>query len=595
MTSAVMEERTLVKGGEFLLEETPVEQVFIPEEFTEEQRMIAQTTESFVKNELLPHLEEIEHQNFELMIDLMRKAGELGLLAANIPEKYGGLGLDEMSGVLIMEKLAGVASYNTAHGAHTGIGTEPIVYFGTEAQKRKYLPKLATGEWIAAYALTEPGAGSDAMGGKTRADVSPDGMHYLINGQKMWITNSSFANLFITFAKVDGEHMTGFIVERNSPGFTVGKEEKKMGIKGSSTCALNFDNVPVPVENLLGEIGKGHKIAFNSLNLGRLKLAAGCVGGCKLSVTNSVQYAKDRHQFGKAIAEFGLIKHKLGEMAIRAWVNESIIYRVTRLIDEALDGIDVDDTKAQMKAIEEYAIECAISKVMASEAIDYVVDEMVQIFGGNGYSQEYPAERAYRDARINRIFEGTNEINRLLTTGMLLRRAVKGELALIPAAKRLRDELLAFPSLEEESYELLGAEKKVVANSKKVALLLAGTAMQKYMEALTEEQEIVGAISDTIMEIFAMESALLRTLKLVDTRGEEASRVPVDITQTYINDAIERIEGHAKRALAAMSEGDDLKMLLAALRRLTKHTPINTVAARRRIADTMIQAGRYTL
>lgn len=595
MASAMLEEKTLIKGGEFLLEETPPEQVFIPEEFTEEHRMIAQTTEAFVKNELFPNVEEIEHQNFELIIDLMRKAGELGLLSANIPEKYGGLGLDEMSGVLIMEKLAGVASYNTAHGAHTGIGTEPIVYFGTEEQKRKYLPKLATGEWIAAYALTEPGAGSDALGGKTRADLSPDGRHYILNGTKMWITNSSFANLFITFAKVGGEHFTAFIVERTSPGFTVGKEEKKMGIKGSSTCALNLDNVPVPVENLLGEIGKGHKIAFNSLNLGRLKLAAGCVGGCKLSFSRALEYAMDRHQFGKAICQFGLIKHKLGEMVIKTWVHETMLYRVTRLIDEALEGIDVDDTEAQMKAIEEYAIECAINKVMASEALDYVVDEMVQIFGGNGYSQEYPAERAYRDARINRIFEGTNEINRLLTTSMLLRRAVKGELALIPAAKRLRDELLAFPSLEEETDELLGAEKKVVANSKKIALLLAGIAMQKYREALAEEQEIVGAISDTVMEIYAMESALLRTLKLVATRGEEASRVPIDITQTYINDAIERIEGHAKRALAAMVEGDELKMQLAALRRLTKHTPINTVAARRRIAEAMIQAGRYTL
>ncbi|MBI3952239.1 MAG: acyl-CoA dehydrogenase family protein [Acidobacteria bacterium] len=590
-----MEEKTLVKGGAFLLEEAPPEQVFTPEEFTDEHRMIAQTTEAFMKNELLPNAEEIEHQNFELVIDLLRKAGGLGLLSAGIPEKYGGLGLDKISGMLIMERLAGVGSYSAAHGAHTGIGTEPIVYFGTEEQKHRYLPKLATGEWIAAYALTEPEAGSDALAGKTRADLSPDGRHYILNGTKMWITNSSIANLFITFAKVNGEQFTAFIVERNSPGFTIGKEEKKMGIKGSSTCALNLDNVPVPVENVLGEIGKGHKIAFNSLNLGRLKLAAGCVGGCKLSFNSALQYAKDRRQFGKAIAEFGLIKHKLAEMVIQAWVHESMLYRVARLIDEALEGIDVDNTDAQMKAIEEYAVECAINKVMASEALDYVVDEMVQIFGGNGYSQEYPAERAYRDSRINRIFEGTNEINRLLTTGMLLRRAVKGELALIPAAKRLRDELLAFPALEEESDELLGAEKKIVANSKKVALFIAGTAMQKYMEALTDEQEIVGAISDTVMEIYAMESALLRTLKLVEARGEEANRLPIDITQTTISDAIERIEAAAKRALAAMSEGDELKMQLAALRRLTKHIPINTVAARRRIADAMIQAGRYTL
>jgi alkylation response protein AidB-like acyl-CoA dehydrogenase len=590
-----MEQKTPIKGGGFLLEEASPERVFTPEEFTEEHRMIAQTTEEFMKNELLPNAEEIEHQNFELVVDLMRKAGELGLLGAGIPEKYGGLGLDETSSVLIMEKLSGVGSYNTAHGAHTGIGTEPIVYFGTEEQKRKYLPRLATGEWIAAYALTEPGAGSDARGGKTRADLSSDGRYYILNGTKMWITNSAFAHLFTTFAKVDGEHFAAFIVERKTPGLTVGKEEKKMGIKGSSTCALNFDNVHVPVENLLGEIGQGHKIAFNCLNLGRLKLAAGCVGGSKLSFNRALEYARDRHQFGKAICQFGLIKHKLAEMVIRAWVNESMIYRVTRLIDDALEGIDVDATEARMKAIEEYAIECAITKVMASEALDYVVDEMVQIFGGNGYSQEYPAERAYRDARINRIFEGTNEINRLLTTGMLLRRAIKGELPLMAAAKRLKDELLAFPSLEEDTDELLGLEKKVVANSKKAALFLAGTAMQKYMEALSEEQEILGAISDTVMEIYAMESALLRTLKLAANRGEAAARVQIDVTRTYINDAIERIEGYAKRALAAMSEGDELKMQLAALRRLTRHIPINTVAARRRIADTMIEAGRYTL
>jgi alkylation response protein AidB-like acyl-CoA dehydrogenase len=584
-----------MKGGEFLLTGAPVEQVFIPEEFTEEHRMIAQTTEAFLKNELLPHIEEIEHQNFELTIDLVRKAGQLGLLAANIPEKYSGLGLDKMSGMLIMEKLAGVGSYNTTHGAHTGIGTEPIVYFGTEEQKRKYLPKLGTGEWIAAYALTESGSGSDALGAKTRADLTPDGKYYVLNGTKMWITNSTFANLFIVFAKVNGEHFTAFIVERDTPGFTVGKEEKKMGIKGSSTCGLNLDNVHVPVENVLGEIGKGHKIAFNSLNLGRLKLAAGTVGGCKTAFNHALQYATDRHQFGKSISEFGLIKHKLGEMVVRAWVNESMVYRTTKLIDEALEGIDVDNTQAQMDAIEEYAIECAINKVMASEGLDFVVDEMVQIFGGNGYSQEYPAERAYRDSRINRIFEGTNEINRLLTTGILLRRAVKGDLPLIPAAKALRDELLAFPGLEEESDEVLAAEKKIVANSKKVALLLAGTAMQKYMEALTEEQEIVGAISDTIMEIYAMESALLRTQKLVAQRGEAANQAPITITRVYINDAIERVESHGKRALAAMAEGDELKMLLAALKRLTKHTPINTIAARRYLADTMLQAGRYTL
>jgi alkylation response protein AidB-like acyl-CoA dehydrogenase len=591
----MMAEKTVVQGGGFLLEEASPEQVFIPEEFSDEHRMIAQTSEEFVKNDLYPHAEEIEHQNFELMRDLLRKAGQLGLLAAGIPEKYGGLGLDKMSVVLITEKLAGTGSFSTTLGAHSGIGTEPIVYFGTEEQKRKYLPGLAAAELIGAYALTEAEAGSDALSGKTRADLSPDGRHYILNGTKMWITNSGFADTFIVFAKVGGEQFTGFIVERNTPGLTIGKEEKKMGIKGSSTCALNLDNVMVPVENVLGEIGKGHKIALNTLNLGRLKLAAGCVGGAKRTFDKALEYAKDRRQFGKAICEFGLIKHKLAEMVIKTWVNETMTYRTTWLIDRALDGIDVDDTKAQMEAIEEYAVECAINKVMGSEMMGYVADETVQIFGGNGYSQEYPAERVYRDSRINRIYEGTNEINRLLTTGMLLRRAVKGELPLIPAAKRLRDELLAPPSLDDDAGDWLSAEKKIVANSKKIALMIAGTAMQKYMEALAEEQEIVGNLSDIVMEIYAMDSALTRTLKLIAARGPEAGQLPIDITQTYINDAIARIEQFAATALAAMSEGDDLKMQLAALRRLTRRTPINTVAARRRIVEAMIQAGRYTL
>ncbi len=593
--TTITDDKTFAKGGGFLLQETPPERVFIPEEFTDEHRMIAHTTEEFVKNEVTPHLEEIEHQNLELVVDLLRKAGQLGLLAAGIPEKYGGLGLDKISLTLIMEKLAGVSSFSVSHGAHTGIGTEPLVYFGTEEQKRKYLPKLATGELLAAYALTEPGSGSDALGAKTRADLSPDGRHYILNGTKMWITNAGFADLFTVFAKVNGEQFTAFLVERTFPGFTVGREEKKMGIKGSSTCALNLDNVPVPVENVLGEIGKGHKIAFNSLNLGRLKLAAGCVGGCKVAFDHAVSYAKERHQFGRAICEFGLIKHKLGEMVIRTWVNESMVYRTTRMIDEALEGIDVDDMPAQMKAIEEYAIECAINKVMASEALDYAVDEMVQIYGGYGYSQEYPAERAYRDARINRIFEGTNEINRLLTTDMLLRRAVKGRLPLIPAARALKDELLAGPSLQEDEDEWLGAEKRLLANSKKVALLIAGMAMQKYMEALAEEQEIVGDISDIVMDVYAMESALLRTLKLIAQRGPEATSLQMDITRTYINDAVERIAARARRALAAIAEGDELRTYLGALRRLTRHTPINTVATRRRIADAMIEAGRYAL
>jgi len=454
---------------------------------------------------------------------------------------------------------------------------------------------MATGELIGAYALTEATAGSDALAIKTRADVSPDGRHYILNGSKLWITNAGFADVFTVFAKVAGEHFTGFLVERNFPGFTVEKEEKKMGLDGSSTCALNLDHVPVPVENVLGEIGKGHRIAFNTLNLGRLRLGAGCVGGCKLCFNSALQYAKERRQFGKSISEFGLIKHKLAEMVIKTWVVESMIYRTASLIDQARRGIVGDEAAAEIKAIEEYAIECAINKVMGSEAVDYVVDEMVQIYGGNGYSREYPAERAYRDARINRIYEGTNEINRLLTTGMLLRRAVRGELPLISAAMRLRDELLAPASPAEETPELLGPERKILADCKKILLLVAGIAMQKYREALAEEQEIVGALSDIMMEIYAMESALLRTLKLIANRGEAACQVPMDIARTYMSDASQRIEVSAKRALAALSEGDDLRTQLAVLRRLSSFVPINTVAARRRIADAMIEAGRYPL
>lgn len=582
-------------GGSFLIREISPEDVFTPEDFTDEHRMIARTAEEFMEREVIPHAEQIEHQDLEVTVELLRRAAHVGLLAADIPERYGGLGLDKVSTMLISEKLAANSSFAVSHGGHTGIGTLPIVLFGTVEQKRKYLPKLASGEWLSAYALTEPEAGSDALAGKTRADLAPDGRHYLLNGSKIWITNAGFAHIFITFAKVGGEHFSCFIVHRDTPGLTIGQEEKKMGIKGSSTRALLFENARVPVENVLGEIGKGHKIAFNVLNLGRLRLGASCVGGCKVGLTASLQYAKQRRQFGRPICEFGLIKHKLAEMAIRTWVAESAVYRTAGLIDAALAGLDENDQPARMRAVEEYAIECAINKVVGSEFANYVADEAVQIFGGNGYSAEYPVERYYRDARINRIFEGTNEINRLLITGMLMRRALSGRLPLLPAIQRTVQEVLA-PSMPESDDESpLGRERHLVAQAKKIALLVAGIAAQKYREQLTEEQEIVGALSDMVIEIFLMESALLRALKRNARRGPEASTVQQDIARTYIQDAMGRIELLARQALSALAEGDELRLHLAALRRLSKFTPMNTIAARRRIAEALIQAGRYTL
>ncbi|MBI4468127.1 MAG: acyl-CoA dehydrogenase family protein [Acidobacteria bacterium] len=581
------------KGGAFLLESIPPDQVFIPEDFTEEQRLIAGMTEAFIKNEVTPNIEEIEHQNFELTVELLRKAGTLGLLGTDIPEEFGGMGLDKVSSMLAAEKISAGMSFSVSLTAHTGIGTWPIVFYGTEAQKRRYLPKMATGEWLGAYALTEPGSGSDALAARTRADLSDDGRYYLLNGQKMWITNAGFADLFITFAKVAGEQFSCFIVERGFPGFNTGKEEIKMGIKGSSTRALMFENVPVPVENLLGEIGKGHLIAFNCLNLGRLKLAASAIGAGKICVDQAVRYARERKQFGRAIGEFGLIQHKLAEMAIRTWACESMVYRTSGLIDRGLSLLDPDDRDGRIKAIGEYAIECAINKVAASEGLDYVADEMLQIYGGNGYSAEYPAERAYRDARINRIFEGTNEINRLLITDMLLRRAMKGELPLFAAARKLIEELLSFPPLEEDSDGPLRSEARAIENSKKIALLVAGAAAQRYMQALAEEQEIVGAISDIVIDVFTMESAFLRTRALLSRRGEADTRPYVGMVQTLVSDALQRIEANGRTALAAVNEGDTLRTQLGALKRLARHPPVNTIAARRGIARRLLEAGRY--
>jgi alkylation response protein AidB-like acyl-CoA dehydrogenase len=484
-----------------------------------------------------------------------------------------------------------------SHGAQTGIGTLPIAYFGTEEQKQKYLPKLASGEVITCYCLSEAEAGSDALAAKARADLSEDGKSWVLNGQKMWVTNGGFADVFIVFAKVDGDKFSCFIVEKNMPGVSTGAEEKKMGIKGSSTRALYLDSVRVPRENLLHEIGRGHIVAFNILNVGRFKLSAYSIGGCKYTLAEAVRYAKQRRAFGKAIAEFGLIQHKLAEMATRTYAGESMVYRTAGLIDAALAGVDLtapDAAKHVLKALEEYAIECSINKVYDSEIVDYVVDEAVQIFGGYGYHQDYAVERAYRDARINRIFEGTNEINRLLITGMLFKRAMKGELALIPAAQKLQDEVLAGPQLGgEEEEEFLGAERRALRNAKKVFLLSAATSVQRYMDKLADQQEVVGGLSNIAMEVFAMESALLRTLKMVETRGEGNCAVPVAMTQVFIADAMGRVESEARTLLAAVSEGDMLRTQMTVLKRFAKRDAINTIALRQQIAQAVIGAEKY--
>jgi alkylation response protein AidB-like acyl-CoA dehydrogenase len=591
--SAVAEQKRIIKGGSFLIEERTPDEIFTPEDFTEEHRMIADTTRQFVDNEVLPRLDELETHDWKLSRQLVGKAAELGLIGANIPEEYGGLGLDQTSGALIGENIGRSASFATTLGAESGIGLLPIVYFATDAAKQKYLPKIATGELITAYALTEAGAGSDAMAGKATARLSEDGKEYILNGEKMWITNGGFADIFIVFAKVDGDKFSAFIVERQ-PGLSSGAEEHKMGIKGSSTTALVLSDVRTPVENLLGEVGKGHKIAFNVLNIGRFKLGAMCAGGMKLMVQESVRYANERHQFGKPISSFGAIKAKLAEQAIRTWVGESMIYRTLGMIEAGIGAVDSKDMDARLRAIEEYAAECSIIKVALSEYCDYVADEMVQIFGGYGYSADYPAERAYRDSRINRIFEGTNEINRMLIPGRLMKSALSGNLALLPAAQALMDEVLS-PQMGgfDDDDSLLAAEQKLTTNAKKVALMTLGTAAQKYMMKLADQQEILMGVADIIMDTYAMETAILRARKLVASEGEKAAERYLDITRVFCNDAVERIEAKAKNTLAGMSEGDELRTLLAALRRFTKLQPMNTIAARQRIADDLIAANKW--
>ncbi len=592
--AAAIEAKEIVKGGSFLIEQQTPESIFTPGDFNEEHRMIADTTRQFMDAEVLPRIPELENKDWKLARELVKKAAELGLVGANIPEEYGGLGLDQTSGAIIAENIGRAASFATTLGAQSGIGLLPIIYFGTSAAKEKYLPPIAAGDLITAYALTEASSGSDAMAAKATAKLSDDGKEYILNGEKMWITNGGFADIFVVFAKVDGDKFSAFIVERQE-GCKSGPEEHKMGIKGSSTTPLILADARTPVENLLGDIGKGHKIAFNILNIGRFKLGAMCLGGMKLALHESIRYANERQQFGKSISSFGAIKSKLGEMAIRTWVGEAMIYRTLGMIEEGLGAVaDSKDYDARLKAIEEYAAECSIIKVALSEYCDYVTDEMVQIFGGYGYSADYPAERAYRDTRINRIFEGTNEINRMLIPGRLMKAALSGRLALLPAAQALMDEILS-PSMASFDLDegLLAGAVKLAQNAKKVALMTLGTAAQKYMMGLSDQQEILMSVANIIMDTFAMESAILRTQKMAAAQGEQAVTQYAEMTSVFCNDAVERIEAEAKNTLAAMAEGDELRTLLAALRRFTKMTPMNTVAARQRIANAMIEANRY--
>jgi alkylation response protein AidB-like acyl-CoA dehydrogenase len=588
----VASQKELVSGGGFLISETST--VFSPEDFTEEHRMIAQTTREFMEKEVVPHSERIEEKDYELQRELIHKAGELGLLAASIPEQYGGLALDHISSMLIAAEMSGQASFASTFGASSSIGTLPIVYFGTDEQKAKYLPKLASGEWIGAYCLSESGSGSDALAAKTTARLNAEGTHWILNGEKMWITNGGFADVYVIFAKVDGEKFSAFIVERTFPGVSHGNEEHKMGQRGASTTPVLLQEAKVPKENLLGEIGKGHLIAFNILNVGRFKLGAGAVGGSKKVLGNSAKYAAERRQFGQPIASFGAIKYKLAEMFTRLYVGESAVFRTAGLIEDREQTINRENAAEVLAAIEEYAVECSIIKVAGSEILDYVADEGVQIYGGNGFTSDYPVEAAYRDSRVNRIYEGTNEINRLLIPGMLLKRAAKGRLPLLAAAQGLQDEILSGPSMDPEDDESpLAEEKRLVANAKKVALMVVGTAAQKFSTGLERQQMVLTWAADIIIDTFLMDSAIGRTAKLVARDGVDKYQSAVDATRLFVNDAIGRIDLAAKNALASTVEGDELRVLLAALRRWTKYTPFNTAEVRERLADKVVAAGGY--
>lgn len=587
-----------LKGGEWLIKESNAFETFTPEDFSEEQRMVKEMCLQFLASEIQPIVDRIDKLEPGLMPSLVEKAGEQGLLGASIPEEFGGLGKDFITATLVNEGLGAGYSFSVAVAAHTGIGTLPILYFGTAEQKKKYIPKLATGEWKGAYGLTEPNSGSDALGAKTTATLSADGKHYLLNGQKCWITNGGFADIYTVFAKIDGDKFSAFIVERGFEGFTQGAEEHKMGIKGSSTVQLYFQDCKVPVDNLLGEVGKGHIIAFNILNIGRLKLCAAATGGSKMALSGMIDYAKTREQFKTPIANFGAIKHKLAESAVKIFACESALYRTSKWIDDKeieLKASGKPFNEALLGAAEEYAVECAMLKVLGSEVLDFVVDEGVQIFGGNGFSDEYMISRAYRDSRINRIYEGTNEINRLLTVDMILKRAMKGKLDLMGPAMAVSKELMSIPDFGSEDEAAFAAERKAILNLKKSILMVAGAAVQKLMMKLSDEQEILMNIADMAIATFTAESTLLRVMKMVDKNGEANSQVYIDLMRCYLNDAVDAANKAGKEAINSFAEGDELRMMLLGLKRFTKTQPFNGKDARRRIADRIIAEGKYTL
>ena len=595
MSTAADVKKTL-KGGEWLIKESSSFETFIPEDFSEEQLMIRDMCNQFLDAEIYPNLDRIDALEQGLMKSLVTKAGEQGLLATSFPEQYGGLGKDFVTSTIINEYLGAGHSFSVAIAAHTGIGTLPILYFGTDAQKEKYIPKLITGEWAGAYGLTEPNSGSDALGAKTTAKLSDDGKYYVLNGQKCWITNGGFAQVYTVFAKVDGDKFTGFIVDRGTEGFTQGPEENKMGIKGSSTVQLYFQDCKVPVENLLGEIGKGHKIAFNILNIGRLKLCAAALGGARKSLSGTVEYAKTREQFKQPISNFGAIKHKLAEMAIKVFVAESALYRTAKWIDEKeheLLSAGKPFSEALLGGAEEYAIECAMLKVYGSEVLDYVVDEGVQVHGGNGFSAEYNISRAYRDSRINRIYEGTNEINRLLVLDMTLKRAMGGRLDLMGPAMAVQKELMSIPDFGAEDETTFAKERKLVANLKKAILMTSGAAVQKLMMKIENEQEVLMNIADMAIETFNAESVLLRVVKMAEQKGEAACQDHLDIMRTYLYDAADKVNKSGKDAVNSFADGDEQRMILMGLKRFTKAEPFNSKDARRRIADRMIAEGKY--
>ncbi|MGW5891513.1 acyl-CoA dehydrogenase family protein [Priestia megaterium] len=589
--------KQMIKGGSFLIEEGDASRVYTPEDYTSEQKMIAKTTDEFVENEVLPQVEYLEKHEFDRSVKLLKQAGELGLLGADVPEEYGGLGLDKITSALIAEKMSRAGGFSITHGAHVGIGSLPIVLFGTEEQKQAYLPALAVGEKIAAYALTEPGSGSDALGARTTARLNAEGTHYVLNGEKQWITNAGFADVFVVYAKIDGDKFSAFIVEREFPGVSVGPEEKKMGIKSSSTRTLILEDALVPKENVLGEIGKGHVIAFNILNIGRYKLGVGAVGAGKRALEITSQYVNQRQQFKTPIAKFSLTQEKLATMASKLYATESSVYRTVGLFEDHMGQLSEEqqkDGKQIAASIAEYAIECSLNKVFATEALDYIVDEGVQLHGGYGFMSEYEIERLYRDSRINRIFEGTNEINRLLVPGTYLRKALKGELPLLQKAQMLQEELMMLMP-QEVGNEPLDQEKMLVQNGKKIALLLLGLAAQKYGKELEKEQEILVNISDMISNVYAMESTVLRTEKAISKTGVDQNSLKLKYTQVFCQEAFNRIEADAKETLIGVEQGDTLRVMLSSLRKLTRYTPINVISVKREVAKTLLEVEKFTV